>query len=80
MTLIDPFAPPADIRVRIERLVRGESLAAAAVAQTAGTIPSYYGALTTAEISQRWLMLAQTCSPIDREFYLAGAVGWASRD
>lgn len=76
MTFIDPFAAPDEIRSRIERLVRGERLAAPTLA---GAIPAYYGGLTAAEISERWVMLSRSCAAVDREFYLAGAVGWASR-
>jgi len=50
----------------------------------AGQIPAYYGAdATSSDVCQAWLYMAERCAnfppPQDPWFYLANAIGWASR-
>jgi len=69
---------PAEILERIDRILRGEEIERE-VATDAGRVPMWYGSRTTQEIATLWLGWAETCADIDRSFYLAGAIGWASR-
>lgn len=50
----------------------------------AGQIPAYYGAeATSSDVCDAWLLMASRCHrfppPQDPWFYLANAIGWASR-
>ena len=78
--ILDPFASLDEIKARIERLVRGEDITTEPVAAVeAGSIPYYYGAATSAEMCDRWLHMVASAKPDDQAFYIAGAIGWASR-
>ena len=69
---------PAAVRERIERLLRGEQIERE-VEIEAGRVPPWYGARSAAEIAALWLGWMATAAEIDRAFYQAGAIGWASR-
>lgn len=60
---------------RIERILRGEPVAA-----TAGLIPACYGPRATADdVYHAWAVMHERMQPRDEAFYLAGMTGWASR-
>lgn len=69
-----------EMRDRIDRLLRGENIAAAAI--EAGTIPAYYGHEHPFDAWRRmWATLsaARTLQPYEVAFCQAGTIGWASR-
>jgi hypothetical protein len=71
-------AANAEIRDRIERILRGE-LIEREEATDAGRVPMWYGARSAAEIAGLWVGWMATATAIDLPFYQAGAIGWASR-
>lgn len=75
-----PFPGITEVKAKIDRLLRGENIAQAAV--DAAVIPSYYGTQETAGVCDAWLRMWQRMAPIapqDEGFYLSNAIGWASR-
>jgi len=73
------FETLAEIQQRIDRLLIADALPDGdQPVAVAGEIPFYYGGKTAHEVAGLWLRMAER-NPDNRAFYLAGAIGWASR-